>query len=107
MNHFKTLVARLYASAMRLTVSTAFPSSDARMNALLDELFAVTTRLAQAPAQGANDLSLKLDVLCRRLCEDVAPENRGDMLIYLLAEAIRGDHTALQQPDSHSCPNEG
>ncbi len=79
-----TLVARLHAEAMRLSVSIASPASDERMNALLDELFVVTTRLAQAPARDANDLSLKLDVLCRRLREDVAPENPGDVLTYLL-----------------------
>ena len=100
----KTLVARLHAEAMRLTVSIAIPASDERMNALLDELFTVTTRLAQAPARDAKDLSLKLDVLCRRLREDVAPENRGDVLTFLLAEAIRGDHAVLRQRDSNHCP---
>jgi hypothetical protein len=102
----ETLVARLYAEAMRLTVSIAFPTSDGRMNALLDELFAVTTKLAQVPAQDANDLSLKLSVLCQRLREDIAPENRGDVLTVLLAEAIRGDHTALQHRDPDSCRRE-
>ncbi len=95
----ETLVARLHAEASRLAVSIASPASDERMNALLDELFVVTTRLAQAPARGAKDLSLKLDVLCRRLREGVAPENRGDVLTYLLAEAIRGDHAVLQERD--------
>ena len=87
----ETLVARLHAEAVRLTVSIASPTTDEHMNALLDELFVVTTRLAQAPAQETHDLSLKLDLLCRRLREDVAPENRGDVLTYLLAEAIRDD----------------
>ena len=91
----QTLVARLHAESMRLTVSIASPTREERMNALLDELFAVTTRLAQAPAQNANDLSLKLNVLCRRLREDVAPENRGDVLTSLLAEAIRDEFTSL------------
>ena len=100
----KTLVARLHAEAMRLNVSIASPTTDERMNALLDELFVVTTKLAQAPARDAKDLSLKLNVLCRRLREDVALENRGDVLTYLLAEAIRGDHAVLQQRDSNHCP---
>ena len=102
-----TLVARLHAEAMRLTVFIASPASDERMNALLDELFVVTTRLAQAPARDAKVLSLKLDVLCRRLREDVAPENRGDVLTYLLAEAIRGDHAVLQERDPCHCPSQG
>ena len=79
-----TLAARLHAEAMGLSVSIASPASDERMNALVDELFIVTTRLAQAPDRDANDLSLKLDVLCRRLREDVVPENPGDILTYLL-----------------------
>ena len=70
----KTLVARLHAEAGPLAVSIALPASDECMNALLDELFVVTTRLAQAPARDAKDLSLKLDVLCRCLRENVAPE---------------------------------
>ncbi len=102
-----TLVARLHAEATRLAVSIASPASDERMNALLDELFVVTTRLAQAPGQNAKDLSLKLDSLCRRLREDVAPENRGDVLTYLLAEAIRGDHAVLQERDPCHCPSQG
>ena len=102
-----TLVARLHAEATRLAVSIASPASDERMNALLDELFVVTTRLAQAPARDAIDLSLKLDVLCRRLREDVAPENPGDVLTYLLAEAIRGDHAVLQERDPCHGPSQG
>ena len=100
----ETLVARLHAEAMRLGISIATPASDERMNALLDELFAVTTKLAHAPARDTKDLSLKLDVLCRRLRKDVAPENRGDVLTFLLAEAIRGDHAVLRQRDSVHCP---
>ncbi len=103
----ESLVARLHAEAMRLAVSIASPTSDERMNALLDELFVVTTRLAQAPARDAKDLSLKLDVVCRRLREDVASENRGDVLTYLLAEAIRGDHAVLQERDPCHCPSQG
>ncbi len=103
----ETLVARLHAEATRLAVSIASPASDERMNALLDELFVVTTRLAQAPARDAKDLSLKLDVLCRRLREDVAPENPGDVLTYLLAEAIRGDYAVLQERDPCHCPSQG
>ena len=94
----ETLVARLHAEAMRLGISIATPASDERMNALLDELFAVTTKLAHAPARDTKDLSLKLDVLCRRLREDVAPENRGDVLTYLLVEAIGDDVVLLDLP---------
>ena len=71
-------------SSRRTRLARPAPASDERMNALLDELFVVTTRLAQAPDRDANDLSLKLDVLCRRLREDVVPENPGDVLTYLL-----------------------
>ena len=95
-----TLVARLHAEATRLAVSIASTASDDQMNALLDELFVMTTRLAQAPARDAKDLSLKLAVLCRRLREDVAPENRGDVLTYLLAEAIRDDVVLRDFPPS-------
>lgn len=92
---------------MRPTVATSAPTSDERMNAFLDELFVVITRLAQAPAQHGKDLSLKLEVLCRCLRENVAPENRGDVLTLLLAEEIRGDHTALQQRNSDPCSSGG
>jgi hypothetical protein len=102
----ETLVARLHAEASRLVVSIASPASDERMGTLLDELFVVITRLAQAPARDAKDLSMKLDVLCRRLREDVDPENRGDVLTYLLTEAIRGDHTVLQERDPCHCPSQ-
>ena len=91
----KTLVARLHVEAGRLAVAIASPATDERMNTLLDELLSVTAKLAQAPACDAKDISLKLDVLCRRLREDVAPEYRGDVLTYLLAEAIR-DEVALR-----------
>ena len=45
-----TLAARLHAEAMRLSVSIASPASDERMNALVDELFVVTTRLPYTPS---------------------------------------------------------
>ncbi len=101
------MVARIHAEASRLAVSIASPASDERMNSLLDELFVVTTRLAQTPARDAIDLSVKLYVLCRRLREDVAPENRGNVLTYLLAEAIRGDHAVSQERDPCHCPSQG
>jgi hypothetical protein len=48
-------------------------------------------RLAQAPATSTGDLSLKLDVLCRRLREFLDPDDRGGVLTALLAESIRDD----------------
>lgn len=100
----ETLVARLHAEAGRLAVSIASPASDERMKTLLDELFVVTTNLTQAPARDAKDLSLKLEVLCRRLRENVAPENRGDVLTYLLVEAIRDEFSSLSIDPAASTP---
>jgi hypothetical protein len=62
------------------------------MNEHLDELSTTICRLAHAPALSAADLDLKLSALCRRLRDNLDPDDRGAVLTYLLAEAVRDDH---------------
>ena len=99
-----TLLQQLSDEIAALTRTTAAPQSDAATNARIDELFDLTIRLAQAPVLSAADLDLKLAVLCRRLREHLEPDNRGAVLTYLLAEAVRYDVSLLELP-SHAEPN--
>lgn len=90
-----SLVQRLHDEVAALTRATAFPQSDDVMTARVDALFTVSTRLSQAPSLTAVDLDLKLSVLCRRLRDQLDPDDRGGVLTYLLAEAVRDDHLLL------------
>ena len=90
-----TLVQRLHGEVSALTRATAFPQSDDAMTARVDALFTVSTRLSQAPSLTAADLYLKLSVLCHRLRDQLDPDDRGGVLTYLLAEAVRDDHLLL------------
>jgi len=61
------------------------------MNRLLDDLYDATAHLAGAPAASAGDVQAKLTILCARLRENLHPNHRGELLTYLLAEAVRED----------------
>jgi hypothetical protein len=86
-----TLVRNLVRNIEALERKIAQPASDQTMNRRIAALFAATASLAQAPATSANDLALKLDILCRRLREFLDPDDRGGVLTALLAESIRDD----------------
>ena len=88
----QTLIQRLHDEIAALTRATAFPQSDDAMNERLDELFTAVCRLTHAPALTTTDLDLKLSTLCRRLRDNLDPDDRGAVLTYLLAEAVRDDH---------------
>lgn len=95
-----SLVQRLHDEVAALTRATALPQTDEAMTTRLDQLFGAACRLAQAPAVTATDLDLKLAVLCRRLREHLDPDDRGAVLTYLLAEAVRDEHSLLAEPSA-------
>lgn len=90
-----TLVQRLNVEITAQIRSTAATLPDDEMIRRLDELFTTVGRLAHAPALNSSDLDVKLTVLCRQLREHLDPDDRGAVLTYLLAEAVRDDHLLL------------
>jgi len=70
------------------------------MNRLLDDLYDAAAHLAGAPSASAEDVLAKLTILCARLRENLHPGHRGDLLTYLLAEALREDCRLLFHVDS-------
>ena len=92
-----TLVQRLHDEIAALTRATAFPQPDDEMTATVEELITIIGRLAHAPSLTAIDLDRKLSVLCRRLRDHLDPDDRGAVLTYLLAEAVRDDHLLMAE----------
>lgn len=90
-----TLIARLCRQIKDLSRATARPAPDAEMLRRVGDLYSAVTRLAQAPATDPAELLLKIEVLCRRLREDLDPLDRGSALTHLLAASIRDDCRAL------------
>jgi len=84
---------------VRIEREVARPQSDEQMNALLDERLETTERLAAARATSIDDLVLKLEVLCDRLHEDLAPHDRGGHLTACLAKAIWSEARGLSRSD--------
>lgn len=90
-----SLVRRLHAEVTGLLGMASSPVADRRMTQLQGELFGATARLAAAPSASAADIDAKLVILCARLREFLHPDQRGELLTYLLAESIREDHRLL------------
>jgi hypothetical protein len=89
--HAETLVQTLSGEIETLTKKMSHPTSDKVMNGYVEELFETTASLANVPVQNFLDILIKMDVLCRRLREDLHPDRRGEILTYLLAESIRDE----------------
>jgi RecB family exonuclease len=87
----RTLVHRLYQDILKQRSALTHPCPDKEMNAGLELLASLTTSIANAPAETATDVRLKVEVLCARLREHLHPENEGELLDYLLADSIRDD----------------
>ncbi len=86
-----SLVRALFKEVLRNLSAVAVPSSDDEMNERVEVLFTTTTRIAQAPAGNLAEITLKLNLLCRRLRDHLEPDDRGGVLTALLAESIRDD----------------
>lgn len=67
------------------------PTTDRRMNQLVDGLYEAGIRLSGAPSVSGADIRAKITILCSRLREQLHPEHRGELLSYLLAESLRED----------------
>lgn len=80
-------IRALVEEITRLDRAIAQPQPDETMNALLAARADATERLVAAPVVALDDLILKLDVLCQRLHEDLAPYDRGAQLNARLARA--------------------
>ncbi len=81
-----TLAHRLSAEIATLTRASAAALPDDQMNHHLEEIFSTVTRLAHARVLSAADIDLKLSVLCRRLREDINPDDRARDDCQLLIE---------------------
>lgn len=65
------------------------------MSRLLDDLNEGTSNLASASSISTEDEQTKLTVLCARLRENLHLGDTGELLTYLLAEAVREDCRVL------------
>ena len=94
-----SLVAQLCGEVSALSRRAVGPAPDRVMNRLLDDHYDATAHLAGAPSASAADVQAKLTILCGRLRENLHSGHRGELLTYLLAEAIREDCRLLFHVD--------
>jgi len=78
----------LHDRIFALENALAETTPDRASTAQIDELFSLSALLVHSPASSLSDLVLKLEILCRRLHETSAPDQPGEALTYMLAEAI-------------------
>ena len=95
-----SLVAQIGDQVTALSRQTAGPASETEMSRLLDDLAEATANLASAPSISPEDVQTKLTVLCARLRENLHLGDTGELLSYLLAEAVREDCRILLADDA-------
>jgi hypothetical protein len=98
----ETLVQSLYQDTQKQRRAMISPLPDEEMNEGLEQLSALVTNIASAPAETTTDIRLKMEILCARLREHLHPEISGEVLDYLLAESIRDDLDVMAIPPAKS-----
>lgn len=90
-----SLVAQIGDQVTALSRQSVVPATETVMSRLLDDLAEATANLASAPSISPEDVQTKLAILCARLRENLHLGDTGEMLSYLLAEAVREDCRVL------------
>lgn len=85
------LVKRLVNEIAMLARRANQSLSDGEMDEVCERLLSSSAHLVNAPASDAQDINLKLAILCRRLRDQLDPEDHGAIVNALLAESIRDD----------------
>ena len=85
------IVSRIIGRIAEEMLRLGEPLSDKEFEGVSDALFASSTHLANVSAVNFQDLDLKLAILCRRLRDQIDPEDRTAVLNSLIAESIRDD----------------
>jgi hypothetical protein len=85
------LEKRLVAEIAVLTRRSSVSLSDKEMDEVCEALLSSSAHLVNAPACDAFEIDLKLAMLCRRLRDQLDPEDRAAVINALLAESIRDD----------------
>lgn len=85
------LVLRLVSEIGALMRRANQPLSDEEMDEVCERLLSSSAHLVNAPASDARDIDLKIAILCRRLRDQLDPEDQGAVVNALLAESIRDD----------------
>lgn len=91
------LVKRIVNEIAMLTRRANQSLSDREMDEVCERLLSSSAQLVDAPASDAQDINLKLAILCRRLRDQLDPEDWGAIVNALLAESIRDDLMLVEE----------